>query len=544
MIEDKRVVEAQRDVAEARCQYCGRTFKSPRGLSIHERACKEKDRLDEATQSGQGQSEKSPTPEKASASQEAAEIEEGLAIPSPEDQKGGLKEDFRMSDASLVSDPSAEVRRLIAQMEKERQRWENEKRKFLEQTEGLFYDEGSYKANKTQKTVAKKGPDMEEVLLAEMKIAAELDDLRNELQKKVNIETMKDLVESGQEVSEQLTDLDENVEALTNVLGEFSARTLDDLSSLSKKLDVKADEGDLQSLKEFMKKLDGKLEDLVEEVGHQEALNVSKIPPRILELVYQTTLDDVTAALNATLGQRDTEEVIARTMEEVRVQTSGSEMFRYQYPRFKTIGIASSVEKGLVSARQVQMTYEEILKRLKEHVPRHNAKSFRAMIKVKSQEFAIERSTELAKEIRSMQDQVQALKEFISELSRSMREEMSTIATKLLEITGRIEDVEPDEDGKSEVEITDGFIPPEFPQEVQEEEETIPFEEIENKVLASIPDMGTSLTKMKKELDYREEDIQSGLDSLMEKGQITRKKRGKGYVYFLHDAEEGGSEDE
>ncbi|MCK4443901.1 MAG: hypothetical protein KAW09_05125, partial [Thermoplasmata archaeon] len=392
--------------------------------------------------------------------------------------------------------------------------------------------------------VVKKGPDMEEVLLAEMKIAAELDDLKNELQKKASIETMKDLVESGQEVSEQLSDLDENVEALTNVLGEFSARTLDNFTSLNKKLDVKADEGDLQSLKEAVGRLDRKLEGLVEEVGHQEALNVSKIPPRILELAYQTTLDDVTAALIATLGERDTEEAIIGTMEQVRVQTSGSEMFLYQYPRFKITGLASSIEKGLVSARQVQMTYDEILKRLKEHVPRHHAKSFRAMIKVKSQEFAIERSTEMAKEIRSMQYEVQALKESISEVSRSMREEMSLIATKLRETTGKMEEIEPDEDGKLEVEITDGSMRPEVPQEAQEEEETVPREEIENAVLVSIPDIGTSLTKMKKELDYREDDIQSGLNSLMEKGQITRKKRGKGFVYSLKGAEEGGSEDE
>lgn len=543
MAEEKRVVEARRDVAEARCQYCDRTFKSPRGRSIHERACKEKERLDAVSQTGPGSPEESPTSVEAPASQEAAEIQEELAVPPPDDQKGGLKVDFRMPDAGLVSDPSAEVKQLIAQMEKERKRWEDERRKFLEQTESLLLDEDPYAPSKIPEPAVRKGPDMEEVLLAEMKIAAEIDDLKNELQKKANAENMKDLVESRVEVSRQLNDLDENVEALTTVLSEFSARTLDDLSALGKKLDVKADEGDLGSLKEVIRRMDGKLEGLVDEVGHQESLDISKIPPKILELVYQTTLDDMTAALIQTLGERDAERAIIETMENVRIRTSGSEMFRYEYPRFGITGLATSIEKGLISAKQVQMTYDEILKRLKEYVPHHQAKSFRAMIKVKSQEFAVERSSEMAKEMGSMQREVEVLRQSISEISKSLSDEISHIASKLGEITAKLQEAESIDYGKSEVEITDGFIRPEIPQEVEEEKEVVPEEELLEQILGSIPPKGTSLTKMKKQLDHPEEALQSGLDYLLVKRVIRRKKRGKGFVYFTEDGG-GGSEDE
>jgi hypothetical protein len=541
MAEDKRVVEARRDVAEARCQYCERTFKSPRGLSIHERACKEKERVDAASQAASGSPEESTTSVETSASQEAAEIQEELAIPPPDDQKGGLKVDFRMPDASLVSDPSVEVKQLIAQMEKERKRWEDERKKFLEQTESLLLDEDPYAPSPISEPSVKKGPEMDDVLLAEMNIAAELDGLKNELQKKATRENIKDLVESRTEVSRQLNDLDENVETLTTVLSEFSARTMDDLNKLGKKLDVKADEGDLKGLKEVIRKLDGKLEGLVDEVGHQESLDISKIPPKILELVYQTTLDDITAALIRSVGEKDAERAVAETMENVRIRTSGSEMFRYEYPRFRIGGLATSIEKGLISAKQVQMTYDEILKRLKEYIPHHQAKSFRAMIKVKSQEYAVERSSEMSKEMGSMQREVEILRQSISEISKSLSDEISRIASKLGEIAGKLQEAESIEDQKSELEITNGFIRPEVPQE--EEEEVVPGEELQQQILGSIPKNGTSLTKMKKELDHSEEELQSGLDHLLEKGMIRRKKRGKGFVYFIED-EGGGSEDE
>lgn len=541
MAEEKRVVEARRDVAEARCQYCDRTFKSPRGLSIHERACKEKERLEAASQSESGSHEESPTAVDMSASQEAAEIEEELAVPPPDDQKGGLKVDFRMPDATLVSDPSAEVKLLIAQMEKERKRWEDERRKFLEQTESLLLDEDSFAPSEIPEPSVRKGPDVDDVVLAEMKIESELDELKNELQKKANEENVRDLVESRSEVSRQLNDLDENVETLTTVLSEFSARTLDDLSTLGKKLDVKADEGDMKTLKEIIRKLDGKLEGLADEIGHQESLDISKIPPKILELVYQTILDDITAALIQSLGESDSERAVSETMEEVRIRTSGSEMFGYEYPRFRIKGLAASIEKGLISAKQVQMTYEEILKRLKEYVPQHQAKSFRAMIKVKSQEYAVERSSQMTREMSSIQRELEVLRQSISEISRSLSDEMSRVSSKLGEITDKIERKESIEGGKSELEITNGFIRPEIPQ--KEEEEVVPEEELQEQILGSIPPEGTSLTKMKKELDHPEEALQSGLNYLLDQGKIRRKKRGKGFVYFIQD-EGGGSEDE
>jgi len=548
MAKDKRVVKAREDVEKARCQYCGRTFKSPRGRTTHERSCKEKERLDGAAQSGAGTSEESSQSSIPSASEEAVDVEVELDIPSPDDKKGGLKVDFRMPDASLLSDPSHEIKQLISDMELERKRWEDERKKFLKQTESLPIDEGAHTPDKIRELDVKKTPSPEEGLLTEMKVAAELDYLKDELQTKINIETMKELLESVPETARQLNDLEQNVVALTNVLGEFSARTLDELKAFRKKLDMKADEGDLKSVRETIRRLDGKLEGVVEEVGFEEALDISKVPPRILELVYQTTLDDVAATLHRTLGEMETEKIISQAMEDVRVRTSGSELFRYQYSRFKVQGLASSIQNGLISARQVQMTYEEILNRLREHMPRHHAKNFRAMIKVKSQEFAVERSTEMAGEIAAMQKEVHALKQSISDTTKHLSNEISQIASKLNEIDGKPAEAEPTDDGALEVKISNGFLGPEIPQEAQDQKGgTVGREELEKGILAVIPATGTSLTKMKNQLEYPEEVLQSGLDSLVQKGLTEKKKRGKGFVYSVKEEGElvgGGSGNE
>ncbi len=545
MAKDKRSVEARGNVEKARCEYCGRTFKSQRGRTTHERSCKEKKRLEGAAQSAAESPEEPSQSSVQSGPEEAVDVEEELEIPSPDDQKGGLKVDFRMPDASLLSDPSYEVKQLISEMELERKRWEDERRKFLKQTESLPIDEGAYTTDKVQETTAKKTSSPEEVLLTEMKIAAELDYLKDELQTKVNVETMKEILESSPENTRQLNDLEQNVVTLTNVLGEFSARTLDELKALREKLDSKADVGDLESVRETLRRLDGKLQDVVEEVGFEEALDISKVPPRILELVYQTTLDDVAAALHKTLGEMETEKVISKALEEVRVRTSGSELFRYQYSQFKVQGLASSIRNGLISARQVQMTYEEILKRLSEHIPRHHAKNFRAMIKVKSQEFAVERSSEMAKEIAATKKEVRALRQSVSDIAKSLEDEISRITSKLGKTNEKLAEVEPTDDGTLEVETSEGFPGPKIPQEAQDQEVGIDGrEELEKGILAVIPATGTSLTKMKNQLEYSEEDLQSGLDSLVQKGLAEKKKRGKGFVYSVTEEGElvgGGS---
>lgn len=564
MVGETGTVGERGDVAEARCQHCGKVYKSLRGKSVHERACKEKGAKDPRKKS-EGKVVAEPP-----SSVAASELEDVDAsadeLTGPGDRKGGLKVDFRMPDSSIVSDASAEIKQLISQMEEERTRWEEERKKFLEQTESLGVDGDQYSGAKTSEPASVVARDVGDARLFE--IAGALDDIEGEIGKKADVELVRELLEWKEEMAKQLNDLDENVTTLTTVLGEFSARTLDDLASLRKKLKVKADEGELDILKKKIRRMDGRLEGVLEEVGYREALDLSKIPPGILELVYQTTMDDVARALNKVLGHADAEKAILSAMEEVRLKTSGSEFFRYVSPRFKTKGLASSIEKGLISAKQVQMTYDELLKRMMEYIPRHTPKNFRALIKVKSQEFAVDRSNKLEKDMRKMEQEVQTLQESLAETSKNVEEKVSRIASQLNDMrkelesapsTGRAEDSQESPDLESSdqplsreekivrarFEYDTVEVETDTPSPLDEEGAYVqPSDEIEELVLTSIPSGGMSFTKLKKVLRpaLPGNDPQSILDSLVEKGVIEKRPRGKGFVYFTKEvAEEEGS---
>lgn len=565
MADEKRVVEDRRDVAEAQCQHCGRTFKSPRGRSVHERACKEKG----STASRKGVARKGvtePVPPKAppKTEGEAIDIVEELTVPLPEDEKAGLKLDFRMPDTGYVSDASAEIKQLISQMEKERTRWEEERKKFMEQTEGLGGDEDRQLRTEVSESSSLMELDTEDIKQFEMKIASQLENMKNELQKKADQQTMRALLEMKTDVMTQLSDLDENVTTLTTVLSEFSARTLDDLGLLRKKLKVKADEGELDSLKKKIRRMHVKLEGIVEEIGYRESLDLSKIPPGILELVYRTTLDDIAEAMNKTLGHSDAEKTILSVMEEVRSKTSGSELFRYQSPRFRIKGLGSSIEKGLISAKQVQMTYEEISKRLLEHIPRHVPKNFQALIKVKSQEFAVDRSNRLEKEMNGLNKEVQTLQEALSETSSNISGEVSKLASQLKDIKRELgktssftKEGDPQDSPEAEAEGTslsreEQIVQARFEHDVspheeeptgqlgEDEPEATSHDETEDVVRRAVPEDGISFTKLKKKLSpaFPGMDVQSILDSLIEKGLLEKRPRGKGFVYYAKEKAE------
>jgi gas vesicle protein len=540
MSDAKQAVEGSMDVTDAQCQYCGRTFKSPRGRSIHERACKEK-----ASHVSGGKSE---------------EVSDEITSPQPDYSEGGLKVDFRMPDVGHVSGATIEIKQLIAQMEKERKKWEEERKKFMEQTEGLVDEEESYPDERIPRLSSDLKPDVEDLALAEMKTAKELTDIKNRLKRKVDLETMKELLEWSDDVGSQLSDLDENVATLTSVLGEFSARTLDDLESLRKKLNIKADGGELKTIKKTIRKMNEKLEDIVEEVGFGEHLDLSKVPPRILELTYETTLNDIAGELNKVLGPTDAERAVEKVMEEIRLKTSGSELFRYESPRFNTGGLASSIENGLVSAKQVQMTYDELLKKLKDHLPQYHPKNFRGMIKVKSQEFAVESGKELAKVVGRIQQEIQSLRESISSTSEDLSKEISKISAELNDITEELKRIsssgreisssETTDEGGSEpaLSLEEVIIKARLEEDANEFQEEVPgplieeehaeepsYDEREEIVLTSISSKGLSFTKIRKQFErsMSEEDLQSVLDSLVQKGLIEKKRRGKGFVYSL-----------
>jgi len=200
-----------------------------------------------------------------------------------------------------------------------------------------------------------------------------------------------------------------------------------DLELLLQSINEKLDEGETVFQKAMspverkeIEKIDQKVTSIMEEIGFGEALDVAKIPPNIIEIVYQSILDDVVSAMWLNLGAHDAESAIRKTLENVRLRTSGSELFRFDGRRIIAKDVARSLENRLISARQIQTTYEELLSKLLDFIPRYKAKNFRSMIKVKSQEYAVDKITQLLEGFENLKENVTNINRITVALSSSI----------------------------------------------------------------------------------------------------------------------------
>lgn len=207
------------------------------------------------------------------------------------------------------------------------------------------------------------------------------------------------------------------VDALSAELSEFRRETRERHDRLSRKIDERLRELNVKRYERDLEKISERVFDIMEEVGFGESLDVSKIPPNILEIVYQATLEDVVREMIRSLGSQEAERKINDALEEVRLKTSGSELFRFDGRRVATDNLAQSLENNLISAKQIQTTYTELLNKLLDSVPHYKAKNFRAMIKIKSQEYAVDKATVLMEEVERLGNFAETTSHMIAALS-------------------------------------------------------------------------------------------------------------------------------
>lgn len=215
----------------------------------------------------------------------------------------------------------------------------------------------------------------------------------------------------------------QELEKEVKTVKEEGAHREERLQGLQKEMETEKafDDKSIKHMERSLEKIDEKIEDIMSEVGFGESLDVSKIPPNILEIVYQSTLDDIVAELWKSLGPGDFERVITEILEEVRLMTSGSELFRFDNNRrIKTNNLARSLSDGLISAKQIQTTYDVLLDKLLEYVPYHKAKNFRAMIKIKSQEYTVDKTSFLLDKVENMERKMTQTNQIVAALSAQL----------------------------------------------------------------------------------------------------------------------------
>ncbi len=247
------------------------------------------------------------------------------------------------------------------------------------------------------------------------RISQDLYSIREEVQNKADTSRLD-------RMNERQVAIVRNVERIINSLNQKLDIALQTLGERRSKKGAR-----LGYHKEFHK-LDEKVTDILEEIGFGESMNVGKIPPNILESVYNSTIEDVVNVIRRNYGSHDAENLILQSLEDIRTKTSGSELFTYDGRKLRTRNLAKALGQKLISAKQVQTTYDELLHKLLEYVPTHKPKNFRAMIKLKSQEYAVDTSTSLLDRYNILRNEVTHTGNLVNALSNaqfSIKDELS-----------------------------------------------------------------------------------------------------------------------
>ncbi len=259
---------------------------------------------------------------------------------------------------------------------------------------------------------------------------------------------------SGSPSSQQVT------EPEIGVSYEIYERLEDELKALKNKMSEKADEEyvkqliaqnkELSSINEKfteftrlitttqkeLKKVDIKLSEVLEDIGYEESLDIGKVPPEILELVYDTIIEDVIERINHDIGVHDTEVAINKTLEEIRFRTSGSELFKFEDGQLKIKNLSKYIKQKSISAKQIHTTFEELLSKLIENVPDYQAKNFKAMTKIKSQEFSLDRVMNIGDQFKNIEKSINDQDSQLNKLGNNFRELEDTKAMMMSEFRG------------------------------------------------------------------------------------------------------------
>ncbi|MBA3044906.1 MAG: hypothetical protein KKH41_07990 [Candidatus Thermoplasmatota archaeon] len=233
------------------------------------------------------------------------------------------------------------------------------------------------------------------------------------------------------EAAEPSKDPEPMINMLSEKLNILDSKLERSISDMAKQIDRASKGIDFKRVERELEKISEKVLDVIEDSGYGESLSVSKIPPTILEIVYQAILDDVHIEIIRTKGAQDAERISRSALEEVRLKTSGSELFKYDGRKIVTDSLAKSIEANLISARQIQTTYDVLMEKLLETVPHHKAKNFKGMIKVKSQEFAVDRATRLTRDYARLEKILESTSQMVAAMSANFNSQNLGIHEKL-----------------------------------------------------------------------------------------------------------------
>ena len=352
-------------------------------------------------------------------------------------------------------------------------------------------------------------------------------------------EKVEEVQESGFDapatgLAAQVAQLEEAVQTLSSLVSTLSAQMQRSMDDLRDEARGKVGHADLAAIRKDLERIRSRVDDVVDEVGYGETLDPAKVPPAILEHAYQAILDDIVAELKKTLGAHDSERHIEGSLEQLRLKTSGSELFHYRAQAHRIeVGVRRPLEKGLISARQVQITYEELRRHLLEPIHSHSPRNFRALVKLKSQEYAVDRALTLTLDVERASGRTQALQERLDRLEAQVAgalKDVQDFAANLRVTLANVATRESVEALGMRVMAIEGRLPS------QESNPAAPGEPSpEDGVLANLAGGARTVAELRRDLGVADEALREALARLETRGLIASTVRGRTTTYRLKE---------
>lgn len=332
----------------------------------------------------------------------------------------------------------------------------------------------------------------------------------------------------------QISELEESIRTLNDLVARLTSRMVRSVDELAVEMSDKVGHDDLAAVQKELGKIESRVDEVLDEVGYGERLDPAKVPPAILEHAYQAILDDIVAELKRARGAHDLDQHIVHVLEQLRLRTSGSELFLYQpHVHRIEVGVRKPLEKGLISARQVQMTYEELERHLLEPIHYHQPRNFRALVKMKSQEFAVDRALNLTRDVDRTSAQARALGERLDRLEEHVAGALKDVQA----FTSQIRDTLADVATRESVEALEMRIAA-----VDNRLSTIGSNSVtsvealnEDRVLRALAGGERTAMDLRRALDVQEAVLKGALRGLESRGLVTSSLRGKTMMYRLKE---------
>ncbi|MFO7791827.1 MAG: hypothetical protein R6W73_02455 [Candidatus Saliniplasma sp.] len=399
-----------------------------------------------------------------------------------------------------------------------------------------------------------------------------------------------EIIDTLDTIEDDYTRFKNTINDLKSNLQNFMENTSNELGRVKQKTEQKAEkelvESKVEDVEEDVDHVDERLGEVMREVGFGEKIDPSNIPPVLLESIYQKILDDIIGKLRDNLGNHEANLVIQEELENMRMRTSGSELFQYDGRDINIRNLISSIENNLISAKQIHSTFQELVQKLSEKIPNYRPRNFRAMVRAEGLEFVITKTMALMSRTDNIDNNIKEIEENVKSLKKDLREKQTELTDKINDIEERLDKTVADkfnqfdyrisglEEKFEEMDIKDMSVGMDelieknrsiverledmssdyemrmsiMEQELDELKEDIQvkkeetLDEDEKFVYYAIPDDGATSKKIKKKVGDEVEDVQSYLETLEEKGKVEVEKRGRWTVYVRCD-EERSSED-